>query len=436
MKGRSGKQLAGDVRNISAFEVPLPSPSAGVALAGFVPVRHWNGAGGGLSASFLKVEQSDAKTTVIVAVDTLYLDAEFQAQLQSRLSPNFNLVLVASHTHFAPALAQTVGFLGSVDEDYFESVIDCIAKAIQVERGRASVVMGCFTTTTDLTINRRREGLILDYGRLRRGRINLRSGVSLAPNSTGMVDPELRCISFLDADGLPIACIWSLAAHAAFSNTYSAISPDFPGHVRAFLKERFGPEFVSIFVPGLAGSAIPNSPAKSFSRMSNKERILRMLPFHHAIPPLDPIGYEDWSDRVGKLIAGPLLSLEYGPVTGGKVHYGKFRSQPIFEDAKQGGLCLDLSVIRLGNEVEIIFSNGELLSEWKPLLDQLPAKHGMRIVSGYAAGACLYVPPASEIARGGYEVDRFRQAFGLEGEFVDAIDTRVVSAFKHLLAKA
>ena len=42
-----------------------------------------------------------------------------------------------------------------------------------------------------------------------------------------------------------------------FEDAYHAVSPEFPGRVRAFLKQRFGPDFVSIFMPGLAGSAIP-----------------------------------------------------------------------------------------------------------------------------------------------------------------------------------
>lgn len=113
---------------------------------------------------------------------------------------------------------------------------------------------------------------------------------------------------------------------------------------------------------------------------------------------------------------------------------GVWRSAPIFWDRQRKDMSLDLNVIRFGDEVEIITSNGELLGEWTPLLEQLPAKNGLRMVSGYAAGACLYVPPASEIRRGGYEVDRFQKAFGLKGDFVEAIDMQVLTAFKQLLS--
>ena len=170
------QRLAGDIQNVMALEVPLPSPPHNVPLAGFSPVRHWDGTGKGLSASILKIELRTASAIVIVAVDTLFLDEEFQVQLESRLSSNISLVLMASHTHFAPALARSVDALGGVDDGYYEAVLDCIANAIQSEVASRPVAMECFTSSTDLTINRRREASLLtmvncDADRLILGRV-------------------------------------------------------------------------------------------------------------------------------------------------------------------------------------------------------------------------------------------------------------------------
>lgn len=151
MTGRSGQQLAGEVTTITAFEVPLPSPPAGVALAGFLPVRHWDGTGGGLSASLLKIEQGDGKAIVIVAIDTLFLDNGFQTQLQQRLGKKISIILVATHTHFAPSLAKSVQSLGIVDEEYYQAVLACIAKAIMTGTGPSSAYIGHFTTPTNMT---------------------------------------------------------------------------------------------------------------------------------------------------------------------------------------------------------------------------------------------------------------------------------------------
>ena len=278
-------------------DVPLPSPPKGVALAGFLPLRHWDGTGGDLSASLLRIDREDGSKLVIVAVDTLFLDDEFQARLQGRLDPGVALVLVASHTHFAPALAKSVQSLGSVNEEYYEAVLACIVKVILADTGPSAAYIGHFTTPTNMTVNRRRESWMIDYSALRRGRMNFAKGISLAENPDGIVDHNLYGVSLRDANDNPVACIWSLAAHAAFMDANRTLSPDFPGHVRRFLKESFGPHFVSIYIPGLAGSAIPNSAPKPFIRQTNKERILGILPFRHAIQPLDPAGYELWSQR-------------------------------------------------------------------------------------------------------------------------------------------
>ena len=428
--------MAGDVRKITACEVTLPSPPAGVTLAGFLPVRYWDGSGGGLTANVLKIEQSDGQVIVLVAIDTLFLDKGFQMELQERLSKNISIVLVASHTHFAPALAKSVQSLGMVNEEYYETVLRCIAEVILTGTGPISAYIGHLMIPSNMTVNRRREGWMIDYSALLRGQMSFAKGVSLAENPDGIVDGNLYGVSFRDADGKPVACIWSLAAHAAFMDAHRALSPDFPGRVRKFLKGLFGSHFVSIYIPGLAGSAIPNSAPKPYLRQTNKERMLRILPFHHAIQPLDPAGYKVWSQRLGEIIAAPLLSHDHKSHEGMNVQYKSIRSSPIFYDNERHGLSLDLNMIRLGKEVEIITSSGELLGEWKPLLDQLPNESGMRMVSGYAAGACLYVPPAIEIRRGGYEVDRFREAFGLDGNFVEGIDKNVVQAFKKLLSES
>ena len=427
--------MVSDIVGIVVVDVPLPSLPKGVVLAGFLPVRHWDGTGGDLSASLFWIDREDGSKLVIVAVDTLFLDDEFQARLQGRLDPGVALVLVASHTHFAPALAQSVQSLGSVNEEYYEAVLACIAQVILAGTGPSAAYIGHFTTPTNMTVNRRREGWMIDYSALRRGRMNFAKGVSLAENPDGIVDHNLYGVSLRDANDNPVACIWSLAAHAAFMDANRTLSPDFPGHVRRFLKESFGPHFVSIYIPGLAGSAMPNSAPKPFIRQTNKERILGILPFRHAIQPLDPAGYELWSQRLGEMIAGPLLSHDCKSIEGMTVQHESLRSGPIFYDRERQELSLDLNIIRLGNEVEIITSNGELLGEWKLLLDQLPRGSGMRMVSGCAAGACLYVPTANEIRRGGYEVDRFRKAFGLDGDFVEKIDMKVVQAFNQLLSK-
>ena len=61
--------------------------------------------------------------------------------------------------------------------------------------------------------------------------------------------------------------VWSLAAHAAFFPRFKSISPDFPGMVRKMLQSKYGDQLTVIYLPGFAGSGIPNYKAKIFPKL-------------------------------------------------------------------------------------------------------------------------------------------------------------------------
>ena len=58
-------------------------------------------------------------------------------------------------------------------------------------------------------------------------------------------------------------------------------------------------------------------------------------------------------------------------------------------------MCLDLSVIRLGDEIEIVTSNGELLGEWKVVFDQVPVRCGMRMSQLCGVPVFMFHHPAN-----------------------------------------
>jgi hypothetical protein len=59
------------------------------------------------------------------------------------------------------------------------------------------------------------------------------------------------------------------------------------------------------------------------------------------------------------------------------------------------------------------------------LADLLPSR---ALLTGYADAVPLYLPVDSQIAEGGYEVDGFRDSFGLPGRFYDRIEQEFVDA--------
>ncbi|WP_415890272.1 hypothetical protein ACMXYV_02830 [Neptuniibacter sp. SY11_33] len=413
------------------FEVELPLPNNEVDLAGFYPPRKWNGKGGGLLASFLSINLENDETLLLGAFDVLFIDSGFKQKLQDKLGDSISIVLVASHTHSAPALANSVSSLGVVDEDWQQRVIDVVVKAIKSQCNYSGIVRFNYASKqTSLNVNRRKKTLMLDYSALKRGKFRLSRQIAMASNFTGVVDNEIKALSFLNSDGEVKACIWCFGAHPVFHHDRNAISPDFPGVVRQKIKARYGDDCISIFLPGLAGSAIPNCKPKRFLDMTSKERLIRMLPFHSALRPVDEKGYAEWGeDLANQVVECTVISNQY-PVSDFTVSYKAVTTPPIFNERTKGGLGMDIHVLQFDKSVSLEITNGELLSEWVTVIEQLPSKHCMRITSGYGAGACLYIPPNSEVPRGGYEVERFKGPFGLDGDFIIDIDEAFISGLK------
>lgn len=415
---------------ISAFDLPLPPPPQGVDLAGFVPTRAWCGdTTCKLFASFLVFRVAANLRIVLCTLDVLFLDDQFKQDLQVRVGEDTKFILVASHTHNAPNLAHSVQSLGRVNVDWYEEVLDSLASAIRghaanipVERIRNTV------QPTDFCLNRRLPALSVNYSALKRGKISIRRGISMAPNPKGAVDGRLCLVEFADADGNMQACLWSLAAHAAFEPERRNLSSDYPGAVRSHLKAAYGSECVVLYLPGLAGSAIPAFKPKALHEMTAGEFLLSRLPLHYTIPPADPAGYEAFARDLATRLIDPPSESDWLSVAALKLEFKTASPEVIFHDRDRGALHLSTAALRMGNTLDLVVMNGEPLAEWITLLQSCASYAPSRIISGYGAGDCLYIPPDDELPKGGYEVSRFRNPFGLLGEFADGLNNKFRSA--------
>lgn len=421
---------------ISTFEVMLPLPNNKVELAGFFPPRKWDGTGGDLCAAFILLEPETGKNILLGSVDVLYLDTALNEALSMRLADEYHLVLSATHTHSAPGLAKSVERLGCVDSGWYEQVLDKLVSAISTATGKNTLTqINAGALSSDLNVNRRRDALMLDYGAMKRGKLKFGKQVALAANLEGPVDNHVRSICLSDASGQTRACLWSLGAHPSFKGSRHAISPDFPGVVRRRIKQEYGEECVSIFFPGLAGSAIPNCAEKSFRELSAKEKLLSCLPLHVSRRPFDPAAYLAWGEKLANQVIAAAAQSTGTPLDQLKITSHSLKTPPIFEDETRGALCMDMHGVMFGDVAEVVVVNGELLAEWDTLFDEQSLRGTMSIISGYGAGNCLYIPPEREMQRGGYEVDRFKFPFGLKGDFCGDIDAKILNGLRQILKK-
>lgn len=424
--GRCGTMSA------SVLEVELPMPERRVELAGYVPARLWDGAGGGLLASFLLWESAAGQKMAFGSIDLLFVDAAFEQDLLQRVESFYSVTLCATHTHSAPNAAQSVESLGAVDEGWRDRVLDTLAKALSENTVRGVAHFSYSRSKTTLNINRRARKFVINYRALAQGNLDFGRKTVLAPNPEGEVDSNVYSIIFKDPEGKVVGCLWSLSAHpttAAQGGSSKRISPDFPGEVRNVIKSKFGSSCVAIFLPGFAGSAIVNCARKSTHDEPLGKKIRKCLPFSGLSRPFDPGALKNWIYALGEIVVTPDkqdIILEESKV---EPQIILSKTKPVFFDEKRGGLELSIAKLSLGAGLVIYLSNGEMLAEWQGLFATTGGLDSKCIRSGYASGHCLYIPPRHEFEKGGYEVDGFKSLFGLDGEFAEDIDQIVTDAF-------
>jgi hypothetical protein len=406
-------------------ERPLPLAGYGRRTAPFETV------GDDLEAVFLRLADDRGGAVVIGSIDTLYLTRRTLSDIAAALGDGKTpLCLFATHTHNAPSLAPDLPRLGRCDGAWYRSVVNACAAAIRrlEEGGGEAVALRYGERAAALNVNRRRPGWYLDYpAALRRRRFAFGRRVAHAPWRRGIVDRRVRALFFERSDGEVAAVLWSLAAHPAFCPSPLAVSADYPGLVRAALRRRFGAHCAVVYLPGLAGSAIPLVPLRW--PHSWREAAVRLLPFYASYRSFAASSYRRWVARLNAEVLrayaarGPAL-----PSTGVAVRRATVAG--IFAD--RGGLCdLQVAHVTLVRDLAILGCSGEMLAEWAPLLDRPSA--GTAFLSGYLAGPALYVPTSAQLAEGGYEVTGFQEAFGLQGDFHPDISRLVASAVAGLV---
>ncbi|HXK45646.1 MAG TPA: hypothetical protein PL060_06775, partial [bacterium] len=70
--------------------------------------------------------------------------------------------------------------------------------------------------------------------------------------SAGPIDPEIGIFCFEDMEGMPVAIIFHFTLHTN-TNFGSKFSADYPGVVAARIRERFGPDVITLSMPGACG---------------------------------------------------------------------------------------------------------------------------------------------------------------------------------------
>jgi hypothetical protein len=410
------------VRAASCDVTPLDRP---VRLAGYAARRQ------AVSIVLDPIEisavllEAGGRRCLVFSFDLMVVGSELQQAIHDRLAAHgflpAEIMLLASHTHFAPATDRACAALGVPDPQFVAELAEASENLVKglLREEPAETLVEVKRGRLDHSVNRRRHWSLPTIGRTFGFRL---TATVMAPNQAGPTE-ELATVLLLrraDDDGV-IAAIWHYTCHATAVIPPDVISADFPGAVRRALRQRFG-EIPCVFVQGFCGDISPRiagtGPRASIG--GRLRRFARMLISGPTFPPRVAADWEHWSeglaDGVDAIAERPperadrpdIVAVGTAQIPLAEFFHGRAPDKP-----------LTIQVLRLGTVFELIAVSAEVTVEWQSILDSaLPVAEGrLRLHAGYLGALYGYLPTPRQIGEGGYEVTGFQHLFGLSGNF-------------------
>ena len=403
------------------------TPPAGLALSGFA-ARSEPALGAHDSLTVRAVVLED---TALLVADVIGLDGDMARRIREQcVLPADNVIVAALHTHGGP-VSMTGRLSQHADTAYLEHLEAACVHAIN--KAASS------TRPARLTA-----GWGIDPGVARNRR-----------HADGMIDPSLPVLRIHDAAGGPIAVITAYACHPVVLGADNRLwTADYPHYARERL-EAAHPGAIALFLTGCAGDAntghsahasisLAPSTYRSFeSAQAYGERIAAAACQADEVPLGEHVS-----------VANHILHLSFErreTETPEALAERWYRERETADPARAAllnhwiawatetaGRPLEpiearVSVLNWGG-VPIVALPGEIFAETALQIRQKMSRDPGFVI-GFAEDNPGYIPPESEYAFGGYEVDEAHRYYGLPATFTAGSAEALAEAAITLLSR-
>jgi len=367
---------------------------------------------------------------VLLGVDVLYVGPRIRAELLERLRgvvlPG-ELLLCASHTHFAPATDPTKPLLGRVDDAYVEELLGrletLVRRTLAVQRAATVRYAEGFA---DHSINRR----LLRKFTVDRSGLRFNAMLS-APNPLGPRDERVRVMTIHGPSHEVLAVIWNYACHPVGYPERLMVSADFPGVVRAALRQRYGLRIPVVFLQGFSGDTRPGNSDPRRGLVDRLKAVMRGPRFHGFTA-------DEWRCWATGLATAVLRAVgdatSDGQALPGLVSTGRIEVpiQRFVSDAAPDR-SVSFQVANLGDCVILVAISAEPVVDYVRSVQALfPAYRVVPV--GYVDDVFGYLPTREMLAQGGYEVDGFLESLSLRGPLQSDVEAECLRALQGLAA--
>lgn len=412
-----------------------PAPGQ-VQMSGFGRERYARGVLAPLLTQVVVLRDGEGNTGVLITADILDLDHVMVEAIRRAIRhkheiPAENIMFVASHTHWGPAVRFRMSFsIGAPNVWYMDLLEDKILASVDTalkNLSPATIEYGWFDFR-GIGCNRR---------------LPVDGKITWGPYKKGSFDGHTP-IFRIERDSKPQQLlVVGHACHPTSSGTIQKWSPDYPGAMRDYLDAEL-PDTKAIFVQGCGGDA----------KVVHKDSGTGKLAFSNSPEQAKAAGKKLARAVLKHLETGRMIPLDGQfacSLTTGQISYGRRWSpeeieRQAFPEQKKIGqrhswqtwtarqsLALpdhsesfryDVQIWKLGGRLMIFGMEGEICSPWGPMLRAM-APTGQAMVIGYANGTSSYIPDKRIVREGGYEGLTSQHAYFLPAPFTENIESEI-----------
>ena len=377
-----------------------------------------------LEANIAVFKDASGRRAAIVAIDCLFAGHELENLILSRAAEHGlkqqDVLVFASHTHFAPQFDERLKRLGSFDGAAFENASSSILAAFDraITGPVADITIRTSSGPIEGAIHRRRR----TWPRLSRHGLRL-GGILFAPNPEGQIDHAGSIVVLESLQGTPLAILWRWTCHPTNQPDPSALGADFPGVVRDHLRKTFGADLPCLFLPGFAGDV----RADTCDHRPSLGLRCRNMVFGPSFPANTPQSYRTWTTKIASGVAALAATAtpqrNDGEIASAATSVAGLQVLPL----TPGLPAIAFRRLRLGAIADIVAIAAEPVSGLQDLIG-LPGIWAC----GYLGGVFGYWPTEIQIDEGGYESHDMLAYFDLIGPFAENSDRLFASAVREL----
>jgi hypothetical protein len=404
-------------------------------MSGFGRERYARGALAPLLTQVVVLRDAEEDTGVLITADILDLDHVMVEAIRRAIGheheiPAANIMFVASHTHWGPAVRFRMGYsLGAPNVWYMgllERKILAAVDAAMENLSRATIEYGSFDFR-GVGCNRR---------------LPVDGKIAWGPYREGSFDGHTPVFRIRRSARPQQIIVVGHACHPTSSGPIGKWSPDYPGAMRDYLAAELS-DTRAVFVQGCGGDA----------KVVHRQPLTGKLAFSNSPERAKAAG-----EKLARAVLKRLETLQMTPLdaqlacslASGRLSYGRrwsreeIERQAFPEPRKNGqyswqtwtarqslampdlreSFRYDVQVWKLGDMLTIFGMEGEICSPWGPMLREMaPTEQAM--VIGYANGTSSYIPDNRIVREGGYEGLTSQHAYFLPAPFTENIESEV-----------